>query len=682
MKILANSAFLKLFTHFKVSHKVWFSTGVLIALLGVISLFAVTSLIVAQQRVAFVVEESQPMVLASMELADTLKTANAALGFYLLSTEQSDKAEFESALQRLDAILARLNGMDVVQVNPETKELIDSIAVDIETYKSNRDRLLELATDFNKNFPGIGISSGEMNPLALSIQQNLAQLMDSEAAERASKKRRKLFLDISDLRQNWMNLALSNRAYMAFRANSMLENIKLYRTGFDEKIKKIETYGNMLTFEQADAIDQIKSDKESWYQHLEGMIEKHSGEQWRTDSYLIRTEIGPLVQRVDQKITTLVKQQRQQTEQASQDVLGQVSWTRNILILLLVVGVGLGVISSWFMVYVISEPLNDTVDALENIAEGEGDLTRRLKTRGNDEIAKVGNGFNRFVTRIHETMKTVSGATAQLAAASEEMTMVTDETSKGVLKQKSETELVATSITEMASTAQEVARNAELAENGTKAADEQAVEGKRIVASTMEVIGTLAREVESAANVIKNLESHSQQIGTIAEVIRDIAEQTNLLALNAAIEAARAGEQGRGFAVVADEVRNLASRTRQSTEEIETMIQELQSGTSEAATVMEESREKAQASVEQATLAANALDGITTAVNEVMAMNSQIAESARQQGNVSEEISKNINTITGIADTTNEGTMQMSKASTELAQLATDLQNLVNQFRV
>lgn len=682
MKLLLNSSLLRIFTQFKVSHKVWFSTGVLIILLAAVAGFAVTSLIVAQQRVAVVVEESQPMALTSMELAETLNAANSALGFYLLSTDQADKARFESAVSKLDEILTRLKSMPAVQDDDATKVLVDSIVGDIETYKSKKDQMLELATDFNKNFPGIGISSAEMNPIALVIQQNLAQLIDSEAAERASKKRRKLFLDISDLRQNWMNLALSNRAYMAFRAANMLENINLFRDGFDKKIASIQKYGSLLTFEQEDAIAQIAEQKEVWYEHLEGMIARHSSEQWRTDSYLIRTEIGPLVESIEKNIHTLVEQQRNLAEQTSQDVLGQVSWTRNILLILLITGVGLGIVSSWFMVRVITGPLDDTVGALNDIAEGEGDLTRRLKTRGNDEIARVGNGFNRFVTRIHDAMKTVSGATAQLAAASEEMSMVADETSKGVTKQRSETELVATSMTQMASTAQEVAQNAELAANGTRDADEQAIEGKRIVASTMEVISSLASEVERAANVIKNLESNSQQIGSIAEVIRDIAEQTNLLALNAAIEAARAGEQGRGFAVVADEVRNLASRTRQSTEEIETMIQELQAGTSDAANVMEESREKAHASVDQATQAAAALDKITASVNHVMAMNTQIAESARQQGNVSEEISRNINTITGIADETNESTSQMSRASEELSKLASDLQGLVNQFKV
>jgi methyl-accepting chemotaxis protein len=362
--------------------------------------------------------------------------------------------------------------------------------------------------------------------------------------------------------------------------------------------------------------------------------------------------------------------------------LDSIANTRNTAIIIGVTSLIVGLIIATFIGRLISGPLNSTVEAMSEIAEGGGDLTRRLDDSGNNEITRLSKAFNLFAEKIRDTVSKVSHSTTQLAAASVEMSTITEQTTKGTSQQQSETVQVVTAMNEMTATVQEVARHANDAADAANNADQASAEGKQLVDKTMQAIEALSEEVHTAVNVIGQLEKDSENIGSVLDVIRGIAEQTNLLALNAAIEAARAGEQGRGFAVVADEVRNLASKTQQSTQEIQQMIEKLQSGAQSAVKVMDESRTRANDSVAQADKANTSLEIIANSVSKIKDMNAHIATAAEQQSIVAEEINKNIVNISDIVEGTAEGATQTAKASEELSRLAVDLQHLVNQFKV
>ena len=330
----------------------------------------------------------------------------------------------------------------------------------------------------------------------------------------------------------------------------------------------------------------------------------------------------------------------------------------------------------------INDSIAEVANSLEEIATGEGDLTRRLSTSSTDAIGRLVNSFNTFMDKLHGIIRDVTNSTSQLATAAREMSSISLESNEGVSKQQTRTAQVASAMSEMSSSVNEVAQSAEAAANAAQSASEEAFSGSRVVQNTVSAINSLAGEVEGAAKVIKQLEVDSENIGGVLEVIRGISEQTNLLALNAAIEAARAGEQGRGFAVVADEVRTLAKRTNESTQEIQAMIERLQSGTSQAVQVMNKGREQAEISVEQAVKAGDSLEAITESAATINDMNNQISTSAKEQGSVASEINQSISVISEIGEQTSKGAQRTASASQEMAELASQLQALVGRFRV
>ncbi len=330
----------------------------------------------------------------------------------------------------------------------------------------------------------------------------------------------------------------------------------------------------------------------------------------------------------------------------------------------------------------VAGPIQRVSAMLADIAQGEGDLTRRLPDAGNDEVSELARACNKFIDRLHALMQDVASVTDSVSHGAEATAQLSQRTSTGIAQQQREIQQVANAARELAAAVREVAEGAVRASETAHAANDAAQSGRKRVAQSVQQINTMAADIEEAVQVIRRLEADSEKIGSILEVIRSIADQTNLLALNAAIEAARAGDHGRGFSVVADEVRTLASRTQQSTQEIHAIIDALRSGTASAVAVMERSHGQVADTVKRSEEAAESLQFIAGAVGQINDMNSQIASAVEQQGAVTEEVRQNVATIGAVAESLSEAAHSASSTSGDLAQRAEALRQVVGRFRL
>jgi len=361
-------------------------------------------------------------------------------------------------------------------------------------------------------------------------------------------------------------------------------------------------------------------------------------------------------------------------------VNGAIATGNTVVIVVVIISIAVAAFIGYVTVRAITRPLY-RVNELLTVASS-GDLTHRLDDSAQDEFGLLARNCNTLIGNLKELITAINVRAEQLAAASEQTSAVTAQTTHSIQDQKSQIGQVATATTEMHSTSQLVVQNAEDTLSQIRHADAEAENVRQISLENKNTIEILSRDVQEAADVINKLHQDSASIGGILDVIRGVADQTNLLALNAAIEAARAGEQGRGFAVVADEVRTLASRTQESTQEINAMIEVLQAGAEKAVSVMNQGKEQTAACVAQTEKATQALDIISDAVHKAHDVSSQIEQSAREQNTVSQEISEKLETIVGIAEETTVGAQQTSESSHEVARLAEELQQSIRQFKV
>jgi len=672
---------LHLLANFSVKQKLYGGFAIILMILAIIVAVSLGSINETLTKVKTVTTEIQPTLIASSALETAVQQGTASLGMFLLSNDNDHKVEYKNNLIEIKEALSVLKNTVELTQDAETQELMVLIESSVNQFMGFEKKIIQLGEDRLLNFPAMEYARGNLNPLNVEISQILTAMIESEADEESSDARKELIITLSGLKGMWANITVNVRVFLYLNNPDAKANIRLFLGGLETTIEKIQKMGVELNFEQEEGIESLGSLIKQWVVSFENIIGILDSDKARMDAYVIKNEIGPLLKSISFTLGSLVENQTRLTQQTSTELQQQATASSRLITILLVIGLVIGALLAWLITQIIVRPLILAASALDNIADGEGDLSLRLNQMGKDEISHLANGFNRFASKIQLLIQEVANSVQHLSDSSNKMAQSTIQSATMIEKQCEETTEIAAAITEFSATAQMVAKNAEMAVDAAVKVDKETVKSRDIFEDVLSSIGRLGENIDASTDTIQDLGNEITAIGTVIDIIRGITDQTNLLALNAAIEAARAGEQGRGFAVVADEVRALAVKTKQSTSEIQQKIETLQTQAYTAVKSMSANRDEAANVIEKATLAGNSLKTISTSVTEITDMTKEISSTAEQQYLMVEKVNVRVDNVSNLATQVASGAKVVSQSSDGLEELSVTLKTLVRRFK-
>lgn len=601
----------------------------------------------------------------------------------------ADSDEIQQAERESQAAFDRLQASGQVE-----QAVLDELQSRMSAFSSTRSRLTGLHQDYLQREQALTRNSGSLLDFLVDVErisseEMMRQDMNADSDQGADS-------DAADERERWSSINAASEAKLA-----LLTRMELYRRFKEERDSgeilsridllyedlayAIETIGEDPLFEQEvkngefagmpfkQALVKLMQTHKDLLQKV--MADHRQVKSARQDYAVAADELMQIGERLNQQIS-----QKVETEKLA--LGGLVKTGYQVLLLAIVIGVLVTLPVYWLTVRAIAGPIRQIRGQLEAISQGDGDLTVQLQIKSQDEIGDLATAFNRFVVKLREMVAGLQVSAHRLVDTAGEIAQVAERTGHEVETQRREVESVATAINQLSSSFREVSENTTRAAQRAGEADRESESGKQVVLDMVSSIRLVAQEVDNANEVINGLGERSQAIETVLDVIRGISEQTNLLALNAAIEAARAGEQGRGFAVVADEVRSLAARTYDSISEIQEMIDQLQSGTSDAIAVIKQAHQHANASVEPAQRAGDSLNQIAGTMADISQLNQEISTATDVQHETVVGVDQSIVNINQVAVQTSGSSEALRDSTQTLQALACELETHVGRFRV
>ena len=668
-----------------IQNKLLMSFGVILVIITLISINNFIKLGNVKDAEQRLIDLRLPTVMAGMQLTDGIHLSLAGLrGYMILGKDPAAAKKFKTERQhgwdQIDNALQAMGTFSRNWTDPKNVEMLENLKNQVEEFRTAQQEV-ENISHTPENIPAFNMLLTQAAPRASKILKAVTAIIDEESKLAATPERKKLLKLLADSRGSFAVGLANIRAYLLSGDTRFADNFRAKWKLNEARFKQISRMTNLFNTKQARAWNTYKSQRAEFSPLPAKMFELRSGKDWNLANYWLGTKAAPKARAIMDILRNMRASQDTLAEMDQEQLENETTSMKTTMVIGTVSALAIGIFISILISRMISVPLKEVVARAKAIASG--DLTGpALKSKGQDELAELTGAINDMSSNLKEIVQQIAGSSQHIGSSSEELSAITEQTSQSIYEQQSQTEQVATAMNEMSATVQEVSRNIIGTAQAAEEANKETSEGRNVVDGAIRAIQQLAGQVESAAEVIHKLEQDSENISAVMDVIRGVAEQTNLLALNAAIEAARAGEQGRGFAVVADEVRTLAGRTQESTEEINQVIEKLQAGSRKAVDVMYKSREEAQSVVEQASRAGESLATISAAVAQINDMSTQIASAAEEQSATTEEINRNITSISEMANETSTGAQQTSTASSDLARLGAELQEVVGQFKV
>lgn len=653
------------------------AAGVVIVLV-LITVLAFWNLNLVKNQLSTVVKVDQPQAFATLELAKDVEAFSLSLVSYMLSGETRLLQRMDKQLQALERRVVQLKR----QLQDERAlQNLDVIASRLSVIKEKLPEIVAMTQDDTLKYPALKVVSQGIDQAAQQIQGAISQMILSELSE-ADPERMALLQNLIELQKTWLNIMINLRGFVAFRAHNMSENIESFLDTFEKQLNGLHQYAEIMTLEEEEGLPIVRENYQIWrenYMVLKGVL---TSDKWRMDVWTYKHEIHPLLQEVEAELHQLMEYVISSIHKKAETV--SIQTDRSLWLMGSIAGGGLllGLLIMGVIMRSILSSLSRLQAAMRQMASGEADLTLRLPAEGKDELADISRCFNQFVAHIQAVVRDIIQDARALEAAAATLYHQTEHAEKGIDTQFKTVERLTSLMQQLEQEAQEVAG---FSSNTAKAASDaigRVEKGVERVDGTQQQIRLLASVMEGLRESITVLDEESGTIGMVISVIEEIAEQTNLLALNAAIEAARAGEHGRGFAVVADEVRQLAQRTQESTKQISEVIQRIRQKTQETVSRMHAGDEATEQSLQAIEEAEKTLKPVTVLMRDLTSLSDQMQKVAQHETELVSTVGQRIGDIRTVTEQAVDQTKATRREGEKMQQIAAHLDKLLRKFKV